>query len=86
MNPHLFEDFLYCEYFLAFQICLFTILELFFNNYIMTLTVSDDQGFIQNEINIVIQDQGLHAELSAALDILTQESRERVAGILRKKE
>lgn len=52
----------------------------------MSLTIVDNWAFIQNEINIVIQDQGLHAELSAALDILTQESRERVAGILRKKE
>ncbi len=51
----------------------------------MTITLTDNQAFIQNEIDLTIQDQELHRELSGALIILTQESQERVAEILRKK-
>ena len=49
-------------------------------------TIQDHGAFIQNEINLVIQNQELHRELTWALSILTRESQERVAGILRRKE
>ncbi len=51
----------------------------------MPLTALDDRAFIQGQIDLIAQDEANHSELSIALILLTKESQERVAGILRRK-
>ena len=51
----------------------------------MSLTSTEDLVFIQGQIDLIAQDEASHSELSWALPLLTRESQERVAGILRRK-
>jgi hypothetical protein len=51
----------------------------------MLLTATEDLEFIQGQIDLITQDETIHSELSVAVTLLTQESQDRVASILRKK-
>lgn len=48
----------------------------------MLSTITDPHAIIQDKIDNIAKDNVVHNELSVALILLTQESQERVAGIL----